>query len=117
MILNGGRHRVQHGWRSRLPYSKAIPMRSIAAVLLEDGGWYVVVNFSFSVAKLRLTDRSQSYKLGPSFYFLCEGGGLISGQLTSIRAVRQHPKLLAPGQMELLDDLLTQAEECLPAQP
>lgn len=98
---------MRHGWRAWLPYTKGIPLRSIHAVMLEDGGWYRVANFSLAVARLELTDRSsQSYKLGYSFYFISDGGAVIAGQLTSIRAVRQHPKLMGAGDMELLDDLL-----------
>lgn len=94
--MTGGRHRIGRRLRRRrlLTTVATVELRTVDEVLLEDGGWYRVLNQSFSVAPLKLTERSQTSNLGDGFYFYGADGRRIAGPLSAIRAVRQDSRLM-----------------------
>jgi hypothetical protein len=108
VTMTGGRHRAYRTRGRRISNRQTVDTRSIVAVMLEDGGWYRVLNHSFSLCRLKLrhgTERSDIW--GASFYFYGEPLGLamsacawIDGPVTSIRAVREGPDT------DLIDNLL-----------
>jgi hypothetical protein len=88
--MTGGRHRAYRARVRWLSNRQTVDTRSIVAVLLEDGGWYPVLNHSFSLCRCKLRHGAETLDMGAWFYFYGEHGW-IDGPVTSIRAVREGP--------------------------